>query len=45
MENLNINLKNCSNFVSLEEIVAFAQLSSRHLDTLISGSGDGSDFL
>ena len=45
MENLNINLKNCSNFVSLEEIVAFAQLSSRHLDTLNSGSGAGSDFL
>jgi glucose-6-phosphate isomerase len=45
MENLNIDLKNCSNFVSLEEIVAFAQLSSRHLDTLNSGSGAGSDFL
>ena len=45
MENLNINLKNCSNFVSLEEIAAFAQLSSRHLDTLNSGSGAGSDFL
>lgn len=45
MENLNINLKNCSNFVSLEEIMAFAQLSARHLDTLNSGSGAGSDFL
>lgn len=45
MENLNLNLKNCSKFISLEEIVAFAQTSSRHLDTLNSGTGPGSDFL
>jgi glucose-6-phosphate isomerase len=45
MENLTLNLKNCSKFISLEETMAFAQLSSRHLDTLNSGTGVGSDFL
>lgn len=45
MENLNINLRNCSSFISYEEILAFAQLSARHLDTLNSGTGAGSDFL
>jgi glucose-6-phosphate isomerase len=45
MENLSINLKGCSSFVSYEEILAFAQLSARHLDTLNSGTGAGSDFL
>lgn len=45
MENLNINLKNCSGFVSSEEILAFAKLSTRHIDTLNSGTGAGNDFL
>jgi glucose-6-phosphate isomerase len=45
MENLNINLRNCSSFISYEEILAFAQLSARHIDTLNSGTGAGSDFL
>lgn len=45
MENLTLSLKNCSKFISLEETMAFAQLSSRHLDTLNNGSGAGSDFL
>jgi glucose-6-phosphate isomerase len=45
MENLNIDLKNCSKFVSIEEILAFAQLSSRHIDTLNSGTGAGNDYL
>ncbi len=45
MENLNISLKNCSNFISIEEILAFAKLSSRHIDTLNSGTGAGNDFL
>jgi glucose-6-phosphate isomerase len=45
MENLSINLKHCSNFISLEEIMAFAQLSSRHLDTLNNASGAGNDYL
>jgi glucose-6-phosphate isomerase len=45
MENLSINLKNCSNFISFEEILAFAQQSARHIDSLNSGTGAGSDFL
>mgnify|MGYP001791491342 CR=1 FL=1 len=45
MENLSINLKNTSNFISFEEIVAYAQLSAIHLDTLKTGSGQGNDFL
>jgi glucose-6-phosphate isomerase len=45
MENLGISLKNCSSFISFEEILAFAQLSGRHIDTLNAGTGAGSDFL
>lgn len=45
MENLSINLKNTNKFISFEEIAAFAKLSARHLDTLNSGTGQGSDFL
>jgi glucose-6-phosphate isomerase len=44
-ENLSINLKNTSNFISFEEIVAHAQQSVRHLDSLNSGTGSGNDFL
>jgi glucose-6-phosphate isomerase len=44
-ENLSINLKNTSKFISFEEIVAFAQQSVRHLDTLNNGTGAGNDFL
>jgi glucose-6-phosphate isomerase len=44
-ENLSINLKNIGNFISFEEIVAHAQQSVRHLDTLNNGSGSGNDFL
>ncbi len=44
-ENLSINLKNTSNFISYEEIVALAQQSVRHLDTLNTGTGPGNDFL
>jgi glucose-6-phosphate isomerase len=44
-ENLTINLKNTSKFISFEEIVAHAQQSVRHLDTLNNGTGDGNDFL
>jgi glucose-6-phosphate isomerase len=44
-ENLSINLKNASRFVSFEEIVAHAQQSVRHLDTLNSGTGPGNDYL
>jgi glucose-6-phosphate isomerase len=45
MENLSINLKNTGNFISIEEIVANAQLSVMHLDTLNAGTGPGNDFL
>ena len=44
-ENLSINLKNTGKFISFEEIVAFAQQSARHLDTLNNGTGAGNDFL
>jgi glucose-6-phosphate isomerase len=44
-ENLSINLKNTSKFISDEEIIANAQLSVRHLDTLNAGTGPGNDFL
>jgi len=44
-ENLSINLKNTSKFISFEEIVAHAQQSVRHLDTLNTGTGQGNDFL
>ena len=44
-ENLSINLKNTSKFISFEEIAAFVQQSARHLDTLNAGTGSGNDFL
>ncbi len=44
-ENLSIDLKNASRFVSFEEIAALAQQSVRHLDALNAGSGAGNDFL
>ncbi len=44
-ENLSVNLKNVSGFISFEEVVALAQQSVRHLDTLNAGTGPGNDFL
>jgi glucose-6-phosphate isomerase len=44
-ENLSINLKNTDKFISFEEVVAHAQQSVRHLDSLNSGTGTGNDFL
>ena len=44
-ENLSINLKSTSKFISSEEIVAHAQQSVRHLDALNAGTGPGNDFL
>ena len=44
-ENLSISLKNTGNFISFEEIVAHAQQSVRHIDTLNTGTGSGSDYL
>lgn len=45
MENININLKNCTPIISLEEIIATAGLSVRHLDALNTGTGQGNEFL
>ncbi len=45
MENISINLKNASRFVSYEEVIALAQLSVRHLESLNAGTGAGNDFL
>jgi glucose-6-phosphate isomerase len=44
-ENISINLKNTSKFISSEEIIATAQQSVRHLDSLNNGTGPGNDFL
>ncbi len=44
-ENISINLKNVSSFVSYEEVIALAQQSVRHLDSLNTGTGTGNDFL
>jgi len=45
MENLSINLKNTGSFISIEEIVAHAQQSVIHLDSLNLATGPGNDFL
>jgi glucose-6-phosphate isomerase len=42
---LSINLKNTEGFVPSEEVIALAQLSIRHLETLKEGTGAGNDFL
>jgi glucose-6-phosphate isomerase len=44
-ENISVNLKNASGFISYEEVLALAQQSVRHLDTLNAGTGSGNDFL
>lgn len=44
-ENLSINLKYTEGFISHEEVLALAQLSARHLDSLNAGTGTGNDFL
>jgi glucose-6-phosphate isomerase len=44
-ENITVNLKNAFGFVSSEEIIAMAQQSVRHLDSLNAGTGPGNDFL
>lgn len=44
-KNLSINLKNTDGFISSEEVLALAQKSARHLDTLNAGTGQGNDFL
>ena len=42
---LNVNLKNAGAFIPVEEVVALARQSVRHLDSLNQGTGAGSDFL
>ncbi len=44
-ENISVNLKNAGDFISYEEVIALAQQSVRHLDSLNTGTGAGSDFL
>jgi glucose-6-phosphate isomerase len=44
-ENISINLKNAGNFISFEEVLALAQQSVRHLESLNAGTGAGNDFL
>jgi glucose-6-phosphate isomerase len=44
-KNINLSLKNVVDFVSYEEIIALAQKSVRHLDSLNNGTGAGSNFL
>jgi glucose-6-phosphate isomerase len=44
-ENLSISLKYTSPFISQEEIIALAQKSLIHLDSLNAGTGPGNDFL
>ena len=42
---LTVNLKNAEPFIPLEEVLALANQSIRHLETLNAGTGVGSDFL
>jgi glucose-6-phosphate isomerase len=44
-ENISVNLKNAGDFISYEEVIALAQQSVRHLESLNAGTGAGSDFL
>lgn len=44
-ENISINLKNAGNFISYEEVLALAQQSVRHLESINAGTGAGNDFL
>jgi len=44
-ENVSLNLNHTEGFVAIEEIIALAQQSVRHLDALNKRTGAGSDFL
>jgi len=44
-ENISLSLKNAVNFISDEEIIALAQQSVRHLDSLNKGTGTGGEML
>lgn len=44
-EHIKVNLRNTSDFISIEETIALAQQSVRHLDSLNNSTGAGNDFL
>lgn len=44
-ENININLNRVSQFISSEEVIALAQKSVMHIESLNAGTGAGNDFL
>ena len=44
-ENISLSFKNTSGFISYEEVIALAQQSVRHLESLNTGTGVGNDFL
>lgn len=44
-ENITVSLKNAGAFISNEEVIALAQQSVRHLESLNAGTGAGNDFL
>ncbi|MCU0472105.1 MAG: glucose-6-phosphate isomerase [Bacteroidales bacterium] len=44
-ESISISLKNTGGFVPYEEVIALAQQSVRHLESLNAGTGTGNDFL
>jgi glucose-6-phosphate isomerase len=44
-ENISVNLKNTGSFISYEEVLALAQQSVRHLESLNAKTGAGNDFL
>ena len=44
-ENISLNLKNAAVLYRMKRVIALAQQSVRHLDSLNNGTGAGSDFL
>jgi glucose-6-phosphate isomerase len=44
-ENISISLRNTEGFIQYEEVVALAQQSVRHLESVNAGTGAGNDFL
>jgi glucose-6-phosphate isomerase len=43
-ENLNVNLRHTADFVAFEEIIALAQHSAIHIESLNAGTGQGNNF-
>jgi len=44
-ENISVNVNRVAEFISLEEVAAHSKMAVRHLETLLSGTGPGNDFL